>query len=343
MPRKIKVAAAQVGRVDTDADRKDTLARLIALLEQAGQQGVNLVVFPEIALTTFFPRMVGLDDDMVNNPEKLDMWYEKGPIVENPNVKPLFDKATELGIDVHIGYAELTEDGKHYNTCSYVKAGKELAKYRKVRCTKTHLPGFSEPFANPESENHLEKRYFLPGDTGFQAFRVPGPATDEEHGEPIMGMMICNDRRWPESWRNYGLQGAEIVMVGYNTPFFQPEALGHGPDEDPEVRKKIVEGHHLLCMQAHTHTNATFSISSARCGYDNGVSGMIGSSTIIHPEGHIIAISKTWDDELVVAEIDLDECKRLQEKTFNFGKHRRIEHYQRLATQTGVVKPPRVA
>jgi predicted amidohydrolase len=32
-----------------------------------------------------------------------------------------------------------------------------------------------------------------------------------------MGMMICNDRRWPEAWRVLGLQGVELVCVGYNS------------------------------------------------------------------------------------------------------------------------------
>ena len=100
-----------------------------------------------------------------------------------------------------------------------------LSKYRKV-----HLPGTVEPFKDPEATNQLEKRYFTPGDLGFNAFRAPGlvpdaikksTAKDGEStvgkGDPILGMMICNDRRWPEAWRTYSLQGAEILMFGYNT------------------------------------------------------------------------------------------------------------------------------
>lgn len=74
----------------------------------------------------------------------------------------------------------------------------------------------------------MEKRYFQPGDLGFKAFRVPDlvegtlkkdtKETDTTgKGDPIMGMIICNDRRWPEAWRVLGLQGAEIVMCGFNT------------------------------------------------------------------------------------------------------------------------------
>lgn len=98
-------------------------------------------------------------------------------------MQPLIQRAKELGVDICIGYAEKTEDGRHFNTCSYVHDGTELSKYRKV-----HLPGTFEPFENKDAINQLEKRYFLPGDLGFKAFRVPGlAATNETQGEPILG------------------------------------------------------------------------------------------------------------------------------------------------------------
>ena len=56
---------------------------------------------------------------------------------------------------------------------------------------------------------HLEKRYFEPGDLGFNVWRTMGG---------ILGMCICNDRRWPETYRVMGLQGVEMIVLGYNTP-----------------------------------------------------------------------------------------------------------------------------
>jgi predicted amidohydrolase len=159
MPRVIRVAAAQVGAVHVDSPREETLKRIIKLVEDAAAKGVKLVVLPETALTTFFPRHVGLDKD----PKEFDKWYEEGDIVTGKNVKPLFDRAAELGVSVCVGYAEKTTAGERYNTCSYVYDHKELAKYRKV-----HLPGTVEPFANPNAINQLEKRYFLPGNLGFK-------------------------------------------------------------------------------------------------------------------------------------------------------------------------------
>ena len=222
MPRNLIVAAAQIGAIHRDTPRSETVPRLIKLLREASQKNVKLVVYPEVALTTFFPRYFFEDH------EALDSFFEHGEdITQSPDVKPLFNEAKELKIDIVLGYAERTPDGTGYNTSVYYSASEDkvLSKYRKV-----HLPGTIEPFKDPEATNQLEKRYFTPGDLGFNAFRAPdlvpdaikkSTAKDEEStvgkGDPVLGMMICNDRRWPEAWRTYSLQGAEILMFGYNT------------------------------------------------------------------------------------------------------------------------------
>jgi predicted amidohydrolase len=121
-----------VGRIDRGAPRPAALARLISLLESAAAQGVQLVVFPETTFTTFFPRY------FIRDPDELASYFERetseseGGIVTSPNVKALFDRARELGIDIVIGYAELTPEGTPYNTCVYVSAetGAVVAKYR---------------------------------------------------------------------------------------------------------------------------------------------------------------------------------------------------------------------
>src|SRR5690606_16299675 len=125
-----------------------------------------------------------------------------------PETRPLFEEAARLGVGFYLGYAELVrEDGgqtRHYNTSILVgRTGEIIGKYRKI-----HLPGHAEPEPHLESQ-HLEKRYFEPGDLGFPVWRAYGG---------IVGMCICNDRRWPETYRVMGLQGVELVLIGYNTP-----------------------------------------------------------------------------------------------------------------------------
>lgn len=335
MPRIIRIAAAQVGAVHVTNARLDTLKRLVSLLEQAAAQGAQIVLFPECTFTTFFPRYFFTDE------AKLESFFEHGDITTSENTRSIFDKANELGVDICIGFAEATDEGDHYNTCVYYHArtGSILSKYRKI-----HLPGDVEPFPEPDAVNQLEKRYFKPGNFGFNAFRVPDLIQDDkEHGEPIFGMMICNDRRWSEAWRCLGLQGVEVVFTGFNTPGFAPQMWGASADQDPQEAHAEAVFHHKLVMQAHSYTNACFSVSAARCGLDDGKFDLVGGSTIVGPDGKIIAESNTEEDEVIVADCDLDKCLPGKTRTFDFARHRRTEHYGILTSQTGVVKPPRLS
>ncbi|KAF7188033.1 N-carbamoyl-D-amino acid hydrolase [Pseudocercospora fuligena] len=343
MSRKITVAAAQVGAVHKDASKPETVQRLIKLLQEAAEKKVKLVVYPECTLTTFFPR------HFIESHEELDAYFEHGAdITQSPDVKPLFDEAKAHGIDVCIGYAERTPDGTGYNTSVYYSAstGQVVSKYRKV-----HLPGRVEPFEDPNAINQLEKRYFKPGDLGFKAFRAPGLVHNalkkgqakeggktDGKGDPIMGMLICNDRRWPEAWRVYTLQGAEILMFGYNTGSHMSHLWG-GTKMTPEEQEKEALFHSRLVQQANSYMHACFSISSARCGVDDGKYDLIGGSSIVSPEGHVVAEAKTKEDELIVAEIDLVECRKGKERTFDYARHRRVEAYGLITEQTGVVEP----
>lgn len=351
MTRIIKLAAAQVGAINRDADRKQTLSRLLSLLTQAAAEKVQLVVFPECTLTTFFPR------HLIHSQTELDSFFESSDdITTAPDTKALFEKAVECGIDIVLGYAERTKDGKGYNTCIYFSAqsgGKVISRYRKV-----HLPGTVEPFDDPTAINQLEKRYFTPGDLGFQAFRAPGllpkvlkkgdqgapdgKVTEKQQqskGDPVVGMMICNDRRWPEAWRTYALQGAELILYGYNTGSNLPHLWGTHKTFTPEEAEKEALFHSTLVQQSNSYMNACFSVSAARCGMDDGKYGLIAGSMICDHEGHVVAEAKTKGDELVVAEVDLEECWQGKNKTFDFERHRRIEHYDLIGSQTAVVEP----
>lgn len=233
----------------------------------------------------------------------------------------MFDEAKKVGIDISVGFAERDIYGKGYNTSIYYSSNKRevIAKYRKV-----HLPGTKEPFENPDAVNQLEKRYFEPGNLGFKAFRVPdiiGGVTkkgsiEKAHGkgDPIMGMMICNDRRWVESWRCYGLQGVEVVLCGYNTAGFAPDLWGSKKSMTPEEAETDAVFHHKLVMQGNSYMNSCFSVCAAKAGFEDGKFDLIGGSCITSPEGHVLAEAKTKGDEIVFAEIDLEDCRQGKEK-----------------------------
>ena len=292
--------------------REHTLGRMLGLLEEAAARGATLVVFPELAFTTFFPRWL-------IEGEALDHYFERG--MPNPAVQRLFDRARALGVGFYVGYAELTPDGQRFNCSILVDRDAEiLGRYRKV-----HLPGSVEPRAGAAYQQ-LEKRYFEYGDLGFPAFRA-GP--DWRHA--IMGMMICNDRRWPEAWRVLGLQGVELVCVGYNSAAYDPNG---GVSEDAALRTF----HSTLVTQANAYMNATWAIAVAKAGDEDG-SGLIGGSCIVDPNGRIVAEAQTLGDEIIVADLDLDLCRQGKDKMFNFAAHRRPEQYAAITERAGVIEP----
>ncbi len=312
MNRIVRVAAAQMGPTQRADSRAQTLDRIIALLEQAAERGAKLVVFPELAFTTFFPRWLLTDAE-------LDAYFE--PSMPNPAVQPLFDRARELGVGFSIGYAERTPEGQHFNSAILVGPdGRTIGVYRKV-----HLPGSVEPRPGAKFQQ-LEKRYFEYGDRGFPAFT--GPAS---LGSGVLGMLICNDRRWPEAWRVLGLQGVELVCCGYNSAAYDPNG---GATEDSSLRTF----HSRLAVQANAYMNATWAVAVAKAGDEDG-SGLIGGSCIVDPNGVIVAETTSLADEVAVADCDLDACKQGKEKMFNFAAHRRPAWYGPIVEQVGVVLP----
>jgi predicted amidohydrolase len=310
MPRTIIVAAAQLGPIPRNQSRQDAVARLIALMTDAKAMGADLVVFPEAALTAFFPHW-WIDDE-----DELDSWFER----EMPGAatRPLFETAKRLGVGFKLGYCELdfsTGHKRRFNTAILVdKTGRIVGKYRKIHLpgTKDHMP--AHPFQN------LEKRYFEIGDLGFPVWETMGGR---------MGLAICNDRRWPETYRVMGLQGVELVMLGYNTPVHNPAM----PETDD-----LGNFHNHLSMQSGAYQNGTWVVGVAKAGVEEGVD-QIGQSCIVAPSGEIVAQATTLGDEIVVARVDLDRCTIYKQSIFNFAKHRRPEHYGLIVERVGVGAP----
>ncbi|UFN48494.1 N-carbamoyl-D-amino-acid hydrolase [Roseomonas sp. OT10] len=314
MARKVRVAAAQMGPVARAHSRAEVVERLLAMLRKAHGFGAELVVYPEMALTTFFPRWV-FDD-----PDEADAFCEAA--MPNPDVQPLFDEAARLGIGFYLGYAELTEQAgrkKRFNTAILVgKDGTIVGKYRKI-----HLPGRKE--ADPTGcAGNFEKRYYEVGDLGFPVFRAFGG---------VMGMAICNDRRWPETYRAMSLQGAELIMLGYNTGSVRRTMVGNHQVQEPAHLSSF---HNHLVMQAGAYQNCCWVVGVAKAGMEEGVEFM-GGSCIIAPTGDIVAQAVTTGDEVVVADCDLDLSLHNRRTTFNFEANRQIEHYGLITERRGVI------
>lgn len=310
MTRIVTVGAAQLGPIARSETRRQVVERMLELMRQAKGHGCDLVVYPELALTTFFPRW------FFERQEDIDAWFERE--MPSTDTALLFEEAARLQMGFHLGFAELTQEaGKthRYNTAILVdKSGKTVLKYRKV-----HLPGHAEHEPWRQFQ-HLEKRYFEVGNLGFPVTRAFGG---------IVGMCICNDRRWPETYRVMGLQGVEMILLGYNTPRHNPPA----PEHDA-----LSNFHNGLCMQSGAYQNGTWVVGVAKAGIEEGVL-QIGQSQIIAPSGEPVAMAATLGDELLVARCDLDLTKSYKSTTFNFARHRRPEAYGLITSRTGAEPP----
>lgn len=307
MKRSFPLAVAQLGPIHLADTREAVVRRLLEMLRESASRGAAFVVFPELALTTFFPRY------WMTSQDEIDRFFERS--MPNAATQPLFDEARRLKVGFYLGYAELTPQGERFNTAVIVdREGAIVGRYRKV-----HLPGHDDhkpaaPF------QHLEKRYFQVGDEGFKVWDTMGTR---------MGMCICNDRRWPETFRVMSLQSAEVVVLGYNTPSVNI----HWP-EPPHLRMF----HHLLLLQAHAHENALWVGAAAKCGAEDGFH-MIAGSAIVSPTGEIATQSSTEDDEVIFFNCDLALGDTFRKHVFNFAQHRRPEHYKLIVERTGAGEP----
>src|ERR1700730_1302869 len=135
LARKLHAAVAQLGPIHLADSRASVVKRLAAMMRQAHARGGTFIGFPELALTTFFPRWWMTDQ------AEIDRFFERE--MPNAETRPLFDLAKELGVGFYLGYAELTQEKgeiRHYNTSILVESdGRIVGRYRKI-----HLPGHSE-------------------------------------------------------------------------------------------------------------------------------------------------------------------------------------------------------
>src|SRR6266699_5098046 len=170
MARIVTIAAAQLGPNQESAGREEIVERMLALLDQAKQQGVELIAYPEMALTTYFPKKIRRD---------FDQFFESE--VPPKALEPLLRRAAEARIAVHVGFCEKAE-GKYWNTALLTdRDGRLCGTFRKI-----HLPGTkaADGFAQV-----FEPYYFAHGDTGYLVFDCAGAK---------VGIAICQDRRYPE-------------------------------------------------------------------------------------------------------------------------------------------------
>lgn len=225
--------------------------------------------------------------------EQSPHWYDMAePVPDGPTVKLMQQLAKELRIAIVAPIYEVEVAGVYYNTAVVIDSeGRYLGKYRK-----SHLPHLAPGF--------WEKFYFRPGNLGFPIFDL---------GFCKIGVYLCYDRHFPEGARALGLNGAEIV--------FNPSATVAG----------LSEYLWKLEQPAHAAANGYFVGAINRVGTEApwNIGEFFGQSYFCDPRGQIIAQASRDKDEVLTADLDLDQIAEVR-KTWQFYRDRRPEMYSDL-------------
>jgi beta-ureidopropionase len=222
-------------------------------------------------------------------------WYATAEPEDGPTVSRMREVARQHQVVLIVPWYEEAQPGVYYNSaCVIERDGSVVGKYRK-----THIPQVGPCF--------WEKFYFKPGNLGYPVF-------DTSVGR--IGLIICYDRHFPEVARELGLGGAELV--------FNPSATVES------LSRYLWE----LEQPAHAVANGFWIAASNRVGVEAPLNPhkFYGSSYFCSPRGKIVAQASDSQDEVLVADIDLDEIREVRD-TWQFFRDRRPETYGEMVRQ----------
>lgn len=222
-------------------------------------------------------------------PSQSAEWYVTAERVpEGPTVRLMRELARKYSMVLVVPVYEEEMPGVYYNTAAVIDAdGAYLGKYRK-----THIP---------QVAGFWEKFFFRPGNLGYPVFRT-------QYG--TIGVYICYDRHFPEGARALGLNGAEIV--------FNPSATTAG----------LSEYLWKLEQPAHAVANGYFLGAINRIGHEYpwDIGEFYGQSYFVSPRGQFLTIGSRDHDELVCADLDLDQIREVRD-LWQFYRDRRPDMY----------------
>lgn len=178
MSRPFVVALAQIS---AEQEKTQTIAKAVRLIHSAGEQGADLVVFPEIGMTQFFPQFRA-------DPS----WFEVAEAIPGgPTSEAVSAAAAEANVAVVVSIFECAIDGVYYDTAAVFNRDGSLSGVQRMM----HIaeePGYNEKF------------YYKPGNSAYPVFEVAGAK---------VGVAVCQDQFFPEHIRLLTLHGAEIIAV----------------------------------------------------------------------------------------------------------------------------------
>jgi N-carbamoylputrescine amidase len=269
------------------ADLEANLAAAEGGIRKAAAAGAQIVCLQELFRSVYFCQV---EDHK---------YFELAEPVPGPTTDKMQALSKELGVVIVASLFERRAPGIYHNTAAIIDAdGSYLGKYRKM-----HIP--DDPL-------FYEKFYFTPGDLGFSAWQTTFAR---------IGVCVCWDQWYPEAARLTALRGAEILLY--------PTAIGWHPKEKAEHGVRQHSSWETV-QRGHAVANGCYVVVPNRVGHEapDGGPGIEfwGQSFICDPAGQIIAKGSAEEEDVIVAEADLESVET-QRTHWPFLRDRRIDAY----------------
>uniref|UniRef100_UPI004049DB7F carbon-nitrogen hydrolase n=1 Tax=Flavobacterium sp. TaxID=239 RepID=UPI004049DB7F len=267
---------------------ENNLKKCLSWVRDAAKLGAEVILLPELYSSHYFCQSEDVDNFALAEP-----LYSTSFIAFSALAK-------ELGVVIIVPFFEKRMAGIYHNSAYIIDAdGSEAGLYRKM-----HIP---------DDPHFYEKFYFTPGDIGFKAFPT-------QKGK--IGTLICWDQWYPEAARLTALQGAEVL--------FYPTAIGWHPLEKEQYGENQ-HGAWMNVMKGHAVANGVYVAAANRIGLEKYIEGtegiqFWGSSFISGPQGEILAQASHDQEEILIAEVDLDLQENVRQN-WPFFRDRRIDAF----------------
>jgi N-carbamoylputrescine amidase len=267
---------------------ENNLKKCLSWVRDAANQGAEVISLPELYSSHYFCQSEDVDNFALAEP-----LYSTSFIAFSALAK-------ELGVVIIVPFFEKRMAGIYHNSAYIIDTdGSEAGLYRKM-----HIP---------DDPHFYEKFYFTPGDLGFKAFPT-------QKGK--IGTLICWDQWYPEAARLTALQGADVL--------FYPTAIGWHPLEKEQYGENQ-HGAWMNVMKGHAVANGVYVAAANRIGLEQYIEGTAGiqfwgSSFIAGPQGEILAQASHDQEEILIAEVDLDLQENVRQN-WPFFRDRRIDAF----------------
>ena len=268
--------------------REAMVAATGAAIRQAAQQGAQLVVCQELHTSAYFCQIEDVGRHDLAEP------------IPGPSTDHFGALAKELGLVLVISLFERRAAGLSHNTAVVLESDGQIAgSYRKMHIPDD--PGFTEKF------------YFAPGDQGFEPIQT---------SLGRLGVLVCWDQWYPEAARLMALAGAELLIY--------PTAIGWSPEDDGAEQTRQREAW-ITVQRGHAIANGLPLLAVNRCGIETepGAKAGIrfwGSSFGCGPQGELLAMASTGQDEVLLVDLDLERSEAVR-RWWPFLRDRRIDAY----------------